>query len=187
MLITRDQSLEEALAIIKHEIHRGALDKKHPFRYCIMSTFGETFPESRYVVLRKVDQDLNCFIHTDSRSQKINEIKSDHHCTLLFYHPSKKLQIRLKGKILSEPDTSKLRTSMSANARKAYSSVKAPGKKISKPQEAWIWSENDEGKHFSVLKIIPVEIDLLQLSAQQHLRANFKFSDNNWKGSWLVP
>ena len=82
---------------IKHELHRGALDPKHPVRYVNLGTTGENFPQVRTVVLREVTQELDFLVYTDFRSEKVKEIQACPKVALHFYHPKKMLQIRVEA------------------------------------------------------------------------------------------
>lgn len=77
MLFNSQNSLSEVWATLSHELHRGALDSKHPFRYVTLATRGEDAPEQRIVVLRKVDEALNFYFFTDSRTAKVTQIQEN--------------------------------------------------------------------------------------------------------------
>lgn len=61
MLFKAEDPKNEIFTTISHELHRGSLDRKHPFRFVVLSSSTENEVESRYVVLRKVGQDLHFF------------------------------------------------------------------------------------------------------------------------------
>ena len=89
----RDKSFEEIYNHILGEIQRGSVDRKHPFHLCFLSTINNStgFPDSRTVVLRKVDRDgFVLRVHTDVRSEKIKHIKFCRNTHLLFYNQKTK-------------------------------------------------------------------------------------------------
>ncbi|MEM6830901.1 MAG: pyridoxamine 5'-phosphate oxidase family protein, partial [Bacteroidota bacterium] len=96
MLISPKDELTTVFETVKHEIHRATLDKKHPFRFVVLSTFGSSI-SSRYVVLRKVSENFHPIIYTDLRSQKVGDIRSHKSIQLLFYHPQKRVQVVISG------------------------------------------------------------------------------------------
>jgi Pyridoxamine-phosphate oxidase len=109
MLFKDTDSLEEIWQAVKHELHRGALDVKHPFHWVNLGTVSGDFPSVRTVVLRKVSEELHFFVYTDDRSEKCSDLKSNPNATLHFYHPKKQVQIRVKtqAKLHFQDDLSK--------------------------------------------------------------------------------
>lgn len=190
MLFTRENKPTEIWQMVVHELHRGALDSKHPFRYMNLGTNGKDFPEIRTVVLRKVDEDLNCFVFTDFRSAKVREIQSDPLVSLHFYNAKQRVQLRIQSKALIHNQnqvSGKYWTQVQGDAQKAYNSILAPGSKIETPEQAFEWPDKMDSQFFSVLELIPQSIEGLQLDGLNHLRINFSKKLGNWEGEWLVP
>jgi pyridoxamine 5'-phosphate oxidase len=98
MLFTEKEALSEIWPTVVHELNRGALDPKHPFRYINLGTIGKTGPEIRTVVVRSISKNLEFYIFTDLRSEKVAELSAGPLATLHFYHPGKRVQIRIKAK-----------------------------------------------------------------------------------------
>ena len=171
---------------IKHELHRGALDPKHPFRYVNLGTTGENFPQVRTVVLREVTQELDFLVYTDFRSEKVKEIQACPKVALHFYHPKKMLQIRVEAmaEIHFQNDLSEQHWEKIPDPRKPeYTGSLAPGTPVPHPDLGW---DLGEKSFFTVLKISSQRIEALQLSKDGHLRIQFEKA-NDWKGQWLVP
>jgi pyridoxine/pyridoxamine 5'-phosphate oxidase len=190
MLLTRENKLTEIFKTLVHELHRGALDSKHPFRYMNLGTNGKDYPEVRTVVLRKVDEQLNCLVYTDFRSTKVEEIIANPFVLLHFYNSKQRLQLRIQAKaIVHRQDklTSTYWSQVQGNAQNAYNSAQAPGSKIETPEQAYEWPEDMDSEFFAVLEFIPQSIEGLQLDGLNHLRINFSKKQENWEGEWLVP
>ena len=190
MLFDPTNSNNEVWDTITHELRRGALDSKHPFRYLNLGSIGKEYPEIRTVVLRKVDQELNFYVFTDSRSEKVDEFKSNESVSLHFYHPRKRVQIRARAKAyIHQNDDLALEfwQRVQGDAQKAYNSTLSPGEEISSPEQGWDWLENMDSSHFAVLRIIPQKIEALQLDGLNHLRIEFRKVVDGWEGTWLVP
>ena len=188
MLIDQDQSLPEVLHQVQQELKRATADRKHPFRYLVMSTYGEHI-RSRYVVLRAMEEDFKLFIYTDNRSRKIEDLKMQDNLQLLFYHPKKQVQVILTGKsTIHEQDSTTAQhwESVKGNARRAYNTVEAPGTVIASPTEGNHWKEEMNDENFAVIVIEPNALEVLQLNKSEHLRASFQLQDD-WTGKWLVP
>jgi pyridoxamine 5'-phosphate oxidase len=189
MLFSENESPSEIWKSISHELHRGALDSKHPFRYINLGTIGKTGPEIRTVVIRSISHDLEFFIFTDLRSEKVADLSANSTATLHFYHPGKRVQIRIKTKteIHHQDELSKsFWSKVQGEAQKAYTSTLAPSMPISDPNQGFDWPEKGDDRFFTVLKFIPESIEALQLNGLRHLRILFSEKEN-WKGQWLVP
>jgi len=191
MLIEKGNDLKNVWDAVKHELHRGALDKKHPFRFVVLGTVGESGPDTRYVVLRKIDQEFNFYIYTDGRTAKAKSLAENPKLSLLFYHPQKRIQIRVLAEValhqrdnLAEEHWSRVQ----GEARKAYQSWLRPGTEILQPEDAFLWSEDEsDAANFLVLRIVPSSVEVLQLNGLEHLRAKFFQEEGEWRGAWLAP
>lgn len=188
MLFSKEESLEEIWQAVKHELHRWALDAKHPFHWVNLGTVSGKFSSVRTVVLRKVNEDLNFFVNTDFRSEKCSDLQQNPNASLHFYHPKKQVQIRVKtqAKLHFQDDLVKeIWKTIPVHRRSEYTSAQAPGTFISLPEDGWTAS-NSENHFFCVLEFSPMEIEVLQLRREGHLRVMFS-KDKDWKGAWLVP
>lgn len=191
MLIRNGMNFKEIFHDFQHELRRGALDRKHPFRFITLATIHKGIPQARYVVLRSVDEALNLFIYTDYRTSKIQELSSLPQVSVLLYHPQQRVQVRIqaeatihKGDKLAKSHWAKVQ----GDAQKAYNSTLAPSTIIHSPEEAFAWHDelsNDE--YFAVVTLKPHFIELLQLNGLEHFRLAFTSFNNNWEGEWLVP
>ncbi|MFC3415979.1 pyridoxamine 5'-phosphate oxidase family protein [Algoriphagus hitonicola] len=188
MLFQNTDTLEEILQTVKHELHRGALDAKHPFHWVNLGTFGKDFPEVRTVVLRMLTQDLDFLVFTDFRSEKCRDLRKNQKATLHFYHPKKQVQIRVNAQTklhFQDELANEIWNTIPNHRRSEYTGAQAPGTSISRPEEGW--KEGISSDHFfCVLEFSPVEIEALQLRREGHLRVHFS-KKADWEGSWLVP
>ncbi len=181
-------NLDDILTSVKQEIRRATVDHKHPFRYVILGTGADSI-SMRHVVLRKVDDQFNLMIYTDSRTQKVDQINQNQQCQLLFYHPRKKVQVKVScvATICQNDEvTRKHWLNVLGENQKAYCSVKAPGDPINSPIEAFEWDDGFSSKYFTVLSLSPTQIEILQIRGAEHLRVIFK-QIKEWSGQWLVP
>jgi pyridoxine/pyridoxamine 5'-phosphate oxidase len=189
MLFTETESPSEIWQSLVHELHRGALDSKHPFRFTNLGTMGKSGPEVRTVVIRSVSQELDFLVYTDFRSEKVTELTASPLATLHFYHAQKRVQIRVKAHVEIHRQDALAKDSwnrVQGEAQKAYSSTLAPGTPISNPEAGFDWPEMMDEQFFTVLKFTPESIEALQLNGLRHLRILFTGKEN-WKGQWLVP
>lgn len=191
MLINKGIDLEEVFSTVKHELHRGALDTQHPFRFVVLGTLSPTGPDTRNVVLRKVDEHLNFYLYTDQRTDKFKSIELDPRVSLLFYASQKRVQVRVKGNAVlhyQNEEAQKHWNFVQGLAQKAYHSRLAPGTVIDHPEDAYFWSDHmDEPDFFSVIQVNPHFLEVLQLDGLEHLRAQFTLNNGIWTGSWIAP
>ena len=73
-------------------------DRSSEFRTPVFICGNDKDIDGRVVVLRKADQE-NSFIqyHSDIRSSKIEKIKKNPNCSILFYGKKEKIQLRIKA------------------------------------------------------------------------------------------
>ena len=91
--ILPNNNLDEIPRIIFSELGKGASKKKHPFKNVVLTTVNEKIPMSRWVVFRKLTPEQNLLIYTDSRTEKIKDLRKNSNCGLLFYNNKQGLQI----------------------------------------------------------------------------------------------
>ena len=84
--ILPNNKLDEIPRIIFSELGKGASKKKHPFKNVVLTTVNEKIPMSRWVVFRKLTSEQNLLIYTDSRTEKIKDLRKNSNCGLLFYN-----------------------------------------------------------------------------------------------------
>ena len=175
------------LALAKTELLSSNSVRQHPFRYFSLGTMGD-YPEVRMVVKRKVDQDLTLTFFTDTRSPKVKQIQQNEKVSALFYHPEKKLQIRMNGEaqLLAEEEVTLqqfLRQIKQSGFLKDYMTMQAPGSALEEEAEVLFGSQ----VHFSAISIMPVYIDVLQLGVDRHLRSAYSLVRGSWSEVKMVP
>ena len=155
--------------------------------------------DGRVVVLRKADQQNN-FIqyHSDIRSSKIEKIKKNPNCSILFYGKEEKIQLRIKAECVVNHDNEITKESWKKTghiSRKCYLVTNGPGTESDKPTSGldnkfdnfdYTKEESEAGyKNFCVIRCEVKSIEWLYLAAKGHRRAFFDLEKN--KKNWLVP
>lgn len=167
----------------------GANRGRHPFHTVTLATMGQGGAQARTVVLRSADpatRTLSC--HTDLRSAKVEELRTDPRCTWLFYDREGKLQLRLSGEARVHVDNALTHERWAAGAsrsRQCYRPL-APGAPcvagdLDVPAEA----EPEGMAHFAVLTCVVDTFEWLYLRAAGHRRARFQWRDGAWAGTWI--
>ncbi|MCO6477651.1 MAG: pyridoxamine 5'-phosphate oxidase family protein [Phaeodactylibacter sp.] len=177
----------ELFELAKAELLRSNADHRHTFRYFSLATFG-LYPEVRTVVAREVSQGLSVLFFTDSRTPKVAQIRENPRVSALFYHPKKKLQVRMKGwaELIDEENDEYgplLERIKNSDALKDYTALQAPGSKVMDTLDV-IYGE---GIHFMAVRITPQQMDVLQLGRNQHQRRGYTLEDGEWKEAILIP
>jgi len=189
-ILKTDHSLSEIRQTVLAEFRKGSVQKKHPFKNVVLSTIESERPSSRWVVFRKLTDGESFLVFTDSRSDKVDQLEKNPNCSLLFYHNRQGLQIRVKGKVKIHEEnemTEKYWPGVKGSSAKNYTTVLAPGTEIASTEEGYKWENNPDGSHFTILEIIPNDMEVLQLGRDGHIRAGFRRIKDCWKGSFLVP
>lgn len=171
----------------KAELFHCNKDRDHPFCMFWMSTFGP-YPEIRTIISRKVDPDLSILFYTDPRSLKVEQIKENSRVSAIFYHPEKMMQVRLKGNAYLIENIRMLYPQLmedikSSDLKKDFTALEAPGTVVEENYEPKFGSEI----FFVAVRIVPTEIEVLQIGDKKHLRYRYTEEKGNWKEERLVP
>ena len=175
-------------------------DRNSEFRTPIFICGNDKDLDGRVVVLRKTDQKNNFIqFHSDIRSSKIEKIKKNPNCSILFYGKKEKIQLRLKTECQVNFDNDITKESWKKTghvSRKCYLITNGPGTVSEKPTSGlngkfdnfdFTKEESEEGyKNFSVIRCRIKSIEWLYLAAKGHRRALINFKGSK-KFTWLVP
>ena len=156
--------------------------------------------DGRVVVLRKADPNNNFIqFHSDIRSSKINKIKKNPSCSILFYGKEEKIQLRLKidCEINYKNQVTKESWEKTGHvSRKCYLVTDSPGTISQKPTSGlngkfndfdFTKEESEQGyENFCVIKCKIRSIEWLYLAAKGHRRALLKLGKTN-EFKWLIP
>ena len=175
-------------------------ERSSEFRTPVFICGNDKDLDGRVVVLRKADQKNNFIqFHSDIRSPKIEKIKKNPNCSMLFYGKKEKIQLRLKIECevnFNNEITKKSWEKTGHVSRKCYLVNNGPGTVSEKPTSGlngkfdnfdFTKEESEEGyKNFSVIRCKIKSIEWLYLAAKGHRRALINFEGSK-KFTWLVP
>lgn len=182
-------SPEKYFEEIHQELRKAYVKKDHPFRFVVLSSFGDRFPRSRNVVLRKYDSDFRFWIYTDSRSNKVAELIQHPENTLLFWDSKKKIQVRINTTaeiIHNNKETAEIWKTLSFNQKKEYLKMEPSGKHIKSP-EIFDKHQKEDAQYFCVLQFTPLKWDVLHLHREGHRRVEVLKDANGWNAQWIMP
>ncbi len=179
---------------------KAVADRSSEFRTPVFICGNDKDLDGRVVVLRKADQENN-FVqyHSDIRSSKVEKIKKNSNCSILFYGKQDKIQLRLKTecKVHFKDDVTKESWLNTGHiSRKCYLVTNGPGTESKTPTSGldnkfdnfdFTKEESEAGyKNFCVIKCKVKSIEWLYLAAKGHRRAVINLNGQK-KFTWLVP
>ncbi|MEL7121496.1 MAG: pyridoxamine 5'-phosphate oxidase family protein, partial [Bacteroidota bacterium] len=169
-------------------------------RNTILSTYNGQAPQSRVIVLRKVDkQNRSLLFFTDYRSPKVQEINNHPMVSILGWHDKRNVQIRMIGQASIEKDTASTESyweKLNTRGRTSYATIQAPGSfqdaySTSLPnfwhKEATPSQTNTAYENFCLIHVKVHLMDCLHLHPEGHERAQFEWKNNEWQMQWIVP
>lgn len=182
-----DQTVMQLIEKIRTELIRSNGDRRHPFRYFHLATFGD-YPEVRTLVLREFGPDWSILFYTDARTPKVQELRQNSRVSALFYHPKKQLQLRIKGTAsVIDPQQKDyhhyLKKVEQSPFLQDYTSVLPPGAPVMDASGI----EYGEQIHFLPVLIRALELDILQLGREKHQRRAYFLKGERWEEVVLVP
>jgi len=175
-------------------------DRSSEFRTPVFICGNDEDLDGRVVVLRKADQQSSLIqYHSDIRSSKIERIRKNPNCSILFYSKDEKIQLRVKAKCKVNYNNDVTKESWEKTghiSRKCYLVTNGPGTVSDEPTSGldnkfdnfnFTKEESEEGyKNFCVIQCKIKSIEWLYLAAKGHRRALIDFNESK-KFTWLVP
>ena len=194
---TLDRVLKEACTMLEQGVSRF----NDPFHWPVLGTTGKDGSRLRTVILRQFiwpERILVC--HTDARADKVQEISNCANVSWLFYHPKKKVQLRISGPArLHAVDQFADRqwANSKITSRLNYCASAPPGTPIDKPSSGLpdflrhkvptLLDVERGRKNFMVIAGQIDSMDWLVLKVLGNRRALFNWDGNGLKAEWLIP
>jgi pyridoxamine 5'-phosphate oxidase len=194
---TLDGILNEVWKMLK----RGVTHFNDPFHCPVLGTTGKDGCSLRTVILRQLllpDRILVC--HTDSRATKAEELYDSNRVSWLFYHPKKKVQVRITGQATLHTDDQFADDQWAATritSRLNYRALHPPGTPVDEPSSGFpdfllnkipTLLESERGReHFMAIACRIDSIDWLILRILGNRRARFDWYENRLSATWLIP
>lgn len=194
-------TLDDVLNSSWRILHNGVRNSKHPFYRPTLATMDGNKPEVRTVILRGFsEKDRTLICYCDARTPKVSQIRGNPNVSWLFYHPEKRIQLRLSGTAsvhtndkTAESQWEKVRLTSRIN----YCSGTPPGSPTEKPtldpssflrdKAPKLLDHPEARKNFAVIVCRFDQMDWLLLKLTGHIRAKFHWEDNRIDASWVIP
>jgi len=197
----QSQTLYGVLNDIWKMLERGATRFNDPFHWPVLGTSGSGGVSLRCVILREFflpDRLLVC--HTDARARKVREISNFSKISWLFYHPKKKVQLRITGCAtlhIGDEYAARQWAVTKTTSRLNYCAPDPPGTPVDNPSSGLpdfllnkvpTLLETKQGQqNFAAISCRIDSIDWLVLRVLGNLRARFEWGETGLKAEWLIP
>jgi 3-hydroxyisobutyrate dehydrogenase len=192
-------SLADLEKDIWNRLVNGAVKSRDPFHTPSVATHSGNDISLRTVVLRKAfPETKELRFHTDTRSNKWQELIVNPSISALFYDAADRIQIRVKGRAVlhfNNDITTAAWQKTSLSSRRCYLTNFDPSSFTDHPtsglpehieQEKFTLEESEIGyQNFGIVSIQVQNIDWLWLHHAGHRRAFFGYTDGSFQ--WMIP
>lgn len=195
------KTLDGVLAEIWQMLERGAAHYNDPFHWPVLGTNGPEGSSQRCVILREfsmADRMLVC--HTDARAAKVQEIAASARVSWLFYHPKRKVQLRISGPAslhTDDPLADRQWAGTGITSRLNYCAVEPPGTPVDRPSSGLpvfllksaptLLDTEKSRRNFMAIACRIDSIDWLALQLLGNRRARFDWGETGLAATWLIP
>jgi pyridoxamine 5'-phosphate oxidase len=182
-------------------LRRGVERFNDPYHCPVLGTTGDAGSSLRTVILRHFilpERILICY--TDARAGKVRDIMRSESVSWLFYHPKKRIQLRICGRATLHGDDSLAAEYWSKTPitnRINYAAIEPPGAFVDAPSSGLpdflqnklpTLLESEKGRENFMAIVSQIDsIDWLILNPLGNRRATFDWDHDGMKASWLVP
>ena len=195
-------SFDEILQKCFGMLETGVSDRRDPLHTPVIGTVENNAPQLRTVIFRKFDPASRTLIfHTDFRTEKVAQSQNNPVVSWLFYHPERKVQLRIISDATIHSNDSIADERWAASqlmSRRCYCIPMAPGTLSDLPESGLpeylqqrrpTESEsNDLGRaNFCAISCQIREMDWLYLAAKGNRRAKFEWKNEHLHATWLIP
>jgi hypothetical protein len=203
MRIKKDdwKTLDSILKEVWKMLSRGAAHFNDPFHWPVLGTTGKKGMSLRCVILREFlipGRVLVC--HTDARARKVQEITADARASWLFYHPQRKVQLRISGHATLHADdqfADEQWVNVRAASRLNYCRTEPPGTTVDRPSSGLpdflrrkvpALLDTEKSRHnFRAIACRIDSMDWLVLQVLGNRRARFDWDETGLNAKWLIP
>ena len=196
------RTLDEVHADIWRKLTAAPDMADHAWRLPVLGTVADGQPQTRTVVLRAVNaSDRTLTIHTDIRSPKVAQLRTNPSVSLVLYDQASMEQVVACGAatIHTNDDVADANwETAAASSRRGYLGKLAPGTRVDQPETnlpetvaGRIPSEEEltAGRsNFAAITIAVATLDWLLLDRSGNYRAVFRYEpDGAASSDWLAP
>ena len=166
---------------------RTALTQNRRQRYVQVATASRaTGPTVRTVVLRRLEDDGTLIFFTDTRSEKIAQLKEDDRMELHTWWTKGRVQFRLRGRARVSVEPSDARRKELWRELQEDDLVRflgaAPGtaRNGTPPASELLAIEGGVADTFALIRMTPEQVDVLRLHPEAHVRTRYRREGEGW-------
>ena len=203
-MIKKERSWKNLDGVLKEcwkMLSRGATHFNDPFHWPVLGTTGKDGVNLRCVILRQFLMPSRVLVcHSDARAVKVQEISESDKVSWLFYHPQRKVQLRIFGHAILHADdqfADEQWAAANATSRLNYCAVKPPGTPVDRPssgipdflhRKVPDLLNTEKSRHNFVAITCRIDsMDWLVLRVLGNLRARFDWDETGQNAQWLIP
>lgn len=180
-------------------LHQSAEVREQGFRIAQLASIGLSgAPRLRTVVLRGASFETRTVrFHTDIRSPKVAEIRTNGAVSLVSYNHAAGQQVRIEGMAAIHHQNELAHAAWletQEQSRVGYRTAFPPGIPLSSVEDAdhtdamRTPDDADTGsEQFCAVVIAVRRLDWLDLAPSGHRRATFDWAGAEWRGTWVAP
>lgn len=194
-------SLKELKFHLWRQIMEGVNHEDHGFRFPVLATIGSEGIRQRTLTLREAEPDARILIaFSDYRTGKVADLLQNSRANWLFYNQETREQVRADSQVTIHHKDEYARIlweNLTPPSRIEYMGILSPGTTTQEytnnlPEFVSTDELNPENtesgfENFCVLSCVVSNLDYLQVRKNGHVRAQYFWRDNEWKGSWVAP
>ena len=154
-----------------NDLHSAVKDAGHDYHLFTIATVNDKTPEIRTVVLRDFNiKKYQISFHTDARSPKYSQVKSNPAISALFYSTQKRTQLRIHGNATICKDQNLLNTlwsKLNKDSRECYQGEVPPSGNI--PKSKIINDTSSVMSGFENFSRVSIEISTIEILRLHHL------------------
>jgi len=195
------KTLDSVLNESWNMLSRGAAHFNDPFHWPVLGTTGKEGVSLRCVILRKFLMPGRVLVcHSDARAGKIQEISADARVSWLFYHPQRKVQLRISSHATLHADdqfADEQWAAMKPASRLNYCTTDPPGTAVERPSSGLpdflrhkvpALIDTEKSRHnFMAIACRIDSMDWLVLQVLGNRRARFDWDETGLNAKWLIP
>ena len=174
-----------------NDLHSAVKDAGHDYHLFTIATVNDKTPEIRTVVLRDFNiKKYQISFHTDARSPKYSQVKSNPAISALFYSTQKRTQLRIHGNAIICKDQNLLNmlwSNLNKDSRECYQGEVPPSGNIPKSKIINDTSSRMSGfENFSRISVEIGSIEILKLHHLGHKRLLCDISKDPVEFQWIA-
>jgi len=174
-----------------NDLHSAVKDAGHDYHLFTIATVNDKTPEIRTVVLRDFNiKKYQISFHTDTRSPKYSQVKSNPAISALFYSTQKRTQLRIHGNAIICKDQNLLNmlwSNLNKDSRECYQGEVPPSGNIPKSKIINDTSSRMSGfENFSRISIEIYSVEILRLHHLGHKRLLCDISKDPVEFQWIA-